>query len=239
MNTIGLILGESEVLSTVGEVFPVLVQNYDEFVDCSMVLQIKKEHFLEEAREHRLLDLLVYGMRETDVTRKLEKLFSLVLRKQTVFSLQKQSGSYEFATNEGRVVNADNYDELKAVIIRQNLIYEQKLFKSRLMQEWADKVLQARAKHQIKMEFEDMISTVSVFTGKHYWDLSRYTIYQLKSDFNRISKIMNYKTGVLAAINGSGQKIEHYSESLELDKNPYDELFVDSSKLNKLNHSMK
>jgi hypothetical protein len=107
------------------------------------------------------------------------------------------------------------------------------------MQEWADKVLQARAKHQIKMEFEDMISTVSVFTGKHYWDLSRYTIYQLKSDFNRISKIMNYKTGVLAAINGSGQKIEHYSESLELDKNPYDELFVDSSKLNKLNHSMK
>lgn len=237
MNNNSFILGKPDFIAGVGNVHPILVNDFDEFAECSTLLQIRKEHFIEDVRELNLLDLIVIGMRETDVIEKFERLFSLILRKEVKFLSNEQT--YVFYADENSQIYSDNYDKVKEKIMSQNLIFEQKIYKTKLMQEWADKVLQARAKNAIKMEFEDMLSTVSVFTGKHYWDLANYTIYQLKSDFNRINKLKSYDTGILAAVNGSDRKIEHFSESLDLHKNPYDGVFVDDKKLKNLNNAMK
>lgn len=225
------------MIANVGEIYPIVVDDYDTFSECSTVLQIRKEHFIDEVRDMKLLDLIVFGMRETDVCMRLEQLLTLAFRNPVSFA--QQGDLYAFILDDDHIITGENFDQIRETIMKQNLIFEQKIYKTKLMQEWADKVLQARMKNSIKMEFEDMLSTVSVFTGKHYWDLAKYTIYQLRSDFNRINKFKNFDTGVMAAVNGSDKKIEHFSESLDLNKSPYDDLFVDDSKLKNLNNAMK
>jgi hypothetical protein len=85
---------------------------------------------------------------------------------------------------------------------------------------------------------EEMLSTVSVFTGKHYWDLKDYTIYQLRSDFNRICKIEEYRTQSMVFANPyadlSKFKMDHFAEKIDMYKNPYDDVFKDKSTMKKI-----
>jgi hypothetical protein len=237
MDNLNYIFGRPKHVHGIGNVHPIKLNDYDEFIDCSMVLYYSKNNFPEEFQEHNLLDLLV-GLKDEKIIEDLEKVLTMVLKQDVRFSVINNN-DYGFVIDETHNINRNNYDTVRQVIMQQNLMFEQKVYKDKLVQEWANKVIQARAKSSIKMEFEDMVSTVSVFTGKHYWDLAEYTIYQLKSDFNRISKFKDYDASVLFRTASSDVKINHFAEDIDLFKNPYDDLFKSKDKLKKLDDSIK
>src|SRR5690606_20641865 len=165
----------------------------------------------------------IFGLKNEQILEDLTKVFSLVTHKEVLFFAKNENeDDYGFKLETGEIINKYNYDLVRQVIMKQNLMFEQKVYKDKIVQSVMHKVFEARAKNSIKMEFEDMISTVSVFTGKHYWDLAEYTVYQLKTDFNRISKFKAYDTSVSAKIAGSDEKIEHFAENVDLFKSPYD-----------------
>jgi hypothetical protein len=237
MDNLNYIFGRPKCIDGIGDIHPIKLKDYDEFIDCSMVLYYSKNNFPEEFQEDRLLDLLV-GLNDEKIIEDLEKVLTMTIKQVVQFNVVN-GNDYGFVIDETHYINRDNYDIIRQVIMQQNLMFEQKVYKDKLVQEWANKVIQARAKSSIKMEFEDMVSTVSVFTGKHYWDLAEYTIYQLKSDFNRISKFKDYDASVLFRTVSNDVKISHFAEDIDLFKNPYDDLFKSKDKLKKLDDSIK
>lgn len=247
MSLLSNIFQKPKAIPSVGEIYPVLMKDYDEFMDNANVISYTYDHFnLEEiapmlgvlSEELKLLDLITLVSKETNTYEQtfdnLCKVFSIILRKKVDFTFGHTGVC--FFDNKGFLIDRDNYDEIRSIIMKQNLIFSQKIYKSRLVQEWANKVLEARAKNAIDITIEDMITTIAVVSGKHYWDLENYTYYQIKAEFARIGKDKAYHTNVAYQCAGAEKiTIEHYAENTDIFKNPFDDVFKSSenSKLDK------
>ncbi|NBI28599.1 hypothetical protein [Chengkuizengella marina] len=238
MESLRHILGKPSHLDGVGQIYPIKLKDYDEFVECSYLLQYSKNNFDEKVHHFPLLDLIVFSSKDSNIIKRLEKLFSLIIQKEVRFT--SNNDTYVFAIDEIHRIHSTNYDEFRKLAMTQNLIYEPKVYKNALVQEWANEVLQARAKGKANILMEDMISTISITAGKTYDQLSEQTIYQIHSDFNRISKSKDYDNAIRMKCAGAEKvSINHYAENLKLSESPYDNLFVSKSKLNGLNHATK
>ncbi|MFB5759103.1 hypothetical protein [Paenibacillus medicaginis] len=239
MTSLNHILGYPEIISGIGEVHPITLKDYDLFESCSSVLYLTKAHFGENYADHFLLDLLVLGVNDDVIKNSLRLIFSIVTKKEVTLHIDASTNNYAFVIDEENQINKYNYDQLRQLIMKQNLMFEQKVYKNKIIKEWAEKALKARSKKGAKITIEDIISTISVFTGKHYKDLASYTIYQLQSDFNRINKLKDYDATIAFKCAGDDKsKIGHYAEFIDLFKNPNDDPFVDDSKLANLNSAI-
>ena len=108
------------------------------------------------------------------------------------------------------------------------------------MQEWANKVLEARSKNGVKITIVDMISTISAFTGKSYEQIGEQTIFQMQADFKRINQMKQYDSEVSFKCAGAEKvNINHFAGYINLFESPYDNLFVSSNKLNNIEKAFK
>lgn len=246
------IFNEKIFIKGIGHIYPVTMENYDEFMENSNVLSYSYQHFdtkeiakqfqIEET-DLKLLDLVALAAKQSDTYEETFKglsiMFSIVLQRKISHRLGKYG--VEFVDEEFKVaVNRDNYDLIRSIIMKQNIMFEAKAFKNPIVAEWAEAVLNERSKNAIDIGIEDMITTISIISGKHYWDLKKYSIYQVKADFARITKDKNYHTGLAARLAGNSDvEIGHYAENPELYRHPYDDIFKSKSKLNKLDEVMK
>lgn len=237
MSSLKSILGLPTSVDDVGKVYPIQVKDYEDFQECSYPLYYSKAHF-KNTDQFSLLDLIVYGLRDENITKALERLFSLILKKEVFFVSTEDQ--YGFLIDEEHAINGSNYDLVRQTIMKQNIMHEQKVYENPLVQQWAEKVMAARAKNSSNLTLEDMITTVSVYKGLSYEEISEMTYYQLYADFNRIGKFKGYDTSIQMICAGAKDvKIESYTDPLDLHKSPYDDLFVSSGKLNSLNNAMK
>lgn len=251
MSSLSHIFQKPNKIENVGEIYPVLLKDYDEFMDKANLLSYSYSHFDVEAvsnslqmpkEDIKLLDLLMIISTQTDSAElafdNLNVVFSIVLKKKVDYSFG-ENGLY-FVCGDEYLIDRNNYDEVRKVIMEQNLIFEPKVFKSKIAQEWAERVLQTRARSAVNITIEDMVTTVAVLSGKHYWDLENYSYYQLKAEFSRINKIKNYETNSMLLGNpyASDVKLDHYAENMEMFKSPYDDIFVSKNKLSKLNSAL-
>jgi hypothetical protein len=226
-------------LNGLGFVYPVKLINWDEFEENISPIMLSKNH-LQTEYDVPLLDRVVLGLKDERIINSLCKTFNIVLNSNS-FKIIVGNQSYMFMNENDQIIDSTNYDELRKIILRQNILFEPKVYKTQALQQWAEKVLKARGKNSPNVTIEDMLSTISVMAGKHYWDLEQYTIYQLRYDFNRICKIKNYETQSLAFANPyadlSNFKLEHFAENVDMYENPYDSVFKEN-KLTKLNSAI-
>lgn len=220
---------------------PITMQDYDKFQEVNSLLYFTKDHFQFDNEEYKLLDMIVFVVEEHEKykrIRDLETLFSLIIKKDIVY-YGKEDCYFFISTDEKNIIHRENYDEIRKIVMRQNIMFEPRIYKNKIVQEWAELTLQAKMKNQPKITIEDMITTISTFTGKHYWDLEKYTIYQIYSEFYRIRKFKNFDGAFMLRSQGADVPIEDFGENLELYKNPYDSIFVDNSKLDGLTAACK
>lgn len=238
MSSLQNILGQPHFIEGIGDVYPIKIKDYDLFQSCSYPLYYSKAHF-KESDKYPLLDLVIYGSGDASITQALETLFSLVLKKNVFFV--SNDPQYGFVIDENHVITNLNYDLLRLTIMKQNILFEQKVYENPLVQQWAEKVLKARSKNGAKIGIEEILSTVSVIKGVSYEELAEQTYYQLYADFQRINKIKSYEASIQAALTVGSKdvKIEHFAEEVNMYENPYDNLFVSSGKLNNLNSAMQ
>lgn len=228
------IFAKPQFVEGVGNIYPIQLKDWDEFEQYSGLLIFDKKDIPEHST---LLDelLLKYPQQEIVVLLGLMAIFKMILQVEKLELIEVNS-SFAFKIDEERTILPSQYQEIRDIIVRQNVILLPKIYKSKMMQEWAEKALQARQKNAPKMTLEDMISTVSMAKGVHYWDLEKYTMYQLKTDFERYDKMMDFETSSLVFANPyadlSKVKLPYFAESFDLYKSPYDGLFKDKSKLN-------
>lgn len=243
MSDLKYIFAQPDYIEGIGNIYPIQLKDYKEFQKCSSILYISKNHFGET--DTPLLALIFLSMEHLgynndDLVLLLEKLFSLVLRQPiSLFSNDKNFWFQTESEEENTKINFYNYDELRSVIMKQNLMFEQKVYKNPKVQEWANKVLEARSKNSSGITLEDIISTVSVYKGVSYEDLKYYSLYQLYTDFHRIRKMKKYDADIIFRSVSDKVTVEDFAEQVNLFKNPYDDLFVSKDKLSKLNKAMK
>jgi len=234
------IFAQPEFIDGVGNVYPIQLRNYNEFQSCSKILYVSKNHFSNI--DIPLLTLIFISAEYLGFTNKeladvFKRLFSLVLRESVKIRTNNNLLWYEVGNN-GKI-DAINYDIVRSIIMRQNLLFEQKVYKNPKVQEWANKALEARVKNAPKISIEDMVTTVSVYKGVGYKELMDYTLYQLYADLYRIKKIKRYDADVIFRSVSDKITIEDFAEQIDLFRNPYEDLFVDKNKLSKLNKVFK
>lgn len=224
----------------VGSIYPVKLKDWDEFEDNLNPIILGKNHIQFNTDEDiPLLDRLMIISEENEgIIHSLCRVFDIITR--TVgFKLVVSEDNYAFINNENQLVTSNNYEKIRELVLYQNILFEPKIYKNPHVAKWAAKVLEARKKNAPNVTLEDKISTVSVMTGKHYWDLAEYTIYQIDYDFNRIIKIKDYDSQSMLLANpyadNSKLKIKHFAESIDMYENPYDTVFKDKNSLNKMN----
>lgn len=250
MSSLSNIFQKPRKLHSVGEIHPVLMKDFDEFMDNANIISYTYDHFsLDEIalmldiskEELKLLDLITLVSKETDTYEQtfdnLCKVLSIVLRKEVKFTYGHTGVC--FYDNNSFLVDRDNYDDVRTIIMEQNLIFMPKVYKDKLAQEWANKVLAQRAKNGINITIEDMVTTIAVVSGKHYWELENYSIYQIKAEFARIGKDKAYHTNVAYQCAGAEKiTIEHYAENTDMYKNPYDDVFKSKDKLKNIGNAL-
>jgi hypothetical protein len=246
------IFNKPKMLPSIGQVYPVLMKDYDDFMECSNVLSLSYQHFdirevaklLEsDEGEIKLLDLVILAARESntfdETMETLNQVFSIVLKQKIVHDFG-EFGIYFRDEKNNYLIDRFNYDEVRSTIMHQNIIFEPKIFKDKLVAQWAEMALKQRAKNSVDISIEDMLTTISVVSGKHYWDLENYSIYQIKQEFARIGKDKTYHTNVAFKCAGAESvDIEHYAENTEIYKSPFDDLFKKKNQNSGLNKAMK
>ena len=221
-----------------GNVYPIQVGDWEKFESCLNVLMISKKHIEVTVDEDiALLHRIVLGLQDDEINKALCKLFNLISKTD---SFKLDSDHYHFINDESQRVDFENYDEIRNTIFNQNILFEPKVYKDPLMQQWANKVLEARSKNAANITMEDMVTTVAVISGKHYWDLEKYSIYQLKSEFQRINKIKAYDTTSIMFANpyATDIKLDHFAEYLDMYADPYQDLFKSKDKLKNIDKAL-
>lgn len=259
MDTVKYILGMPECVDGIGEVFPVELQYYDDFMNVANILCISYDHFFDLMNDEqqkqavadifktdkdnlKLFDLIKFISFQTDegisIFKNLENVFSIVLR-QTV---KLDTTSLNFTIEDSGQIDRNNYDDLRKIIMKQNLLFEPKVYKNKITREWAEKALKTRAKNSIDSTIEDMITTIAAMNDKTYKQLRTYTIYQLKAEFNRTMKIKTYEAYLAYRCAGAEDiPNDHFADNIDMFINPTDihSLFTDKSKLGKLESAVK
>jgi len=217
-----------------GKLYPIRMKDWDEFEDYVQILMLSNAQFEGDDGSPLFRKLVAIGSQNNDLIFGLQNLFNLVTRTST-FTIKFEGDDYWFSNDKGQIVNEFNYDELRKVILHQNLLIEPKIFKNKLMQEWADKVLKARQKDSANVTLEDMITSVAALSGKDYEKLSTYSIYQLKSEFYRWQQIKSFDA--MSNLYGnpyaaSEVKLPQFAEYLDLYADPYKDVFKSDKGMN-------
>lgn len=239
MSSLKYIFAQPDYIETVGNIYPIRLKDYEIFQECSKILYISRNHFVET--DIPLLNLIFLsseylGFSIENLIKIFEDLFSLALRDEV--SIYIEDDIFYFKSKNNKIINTLNYDKIRSIIMKQNLMFEQKVYKNPKVQEWANKAIEAKAKDSPKISIEDIITTVSIYKGVSYYDLMEYTIYQIYADFYRIRKLKKYDADIIFATVSDEITIEDFAEEVNLFKNPYDDLFVNKDKLSKLNKAV-
>lgn len=188
-----------------GYIYPIKVEDYIEFTKLSKYLGLSKIN-LELPDDIPLLQAIIsicsYGKNggfEENGAKKILKdicdLFTLVARCEVEAKIYNDDVCFESANGEF-VVNSKNYDLVRVVIMKQNLINEPLHFKDKLAEKWYYKARMAERKSRGNKiaDIDDIILTVSEamkFTLNYIMGLN---IFQLNSYYSRIIQSIHYET---------------------------------------------
>jgi len=156
------VFGRPKQVEGLGNVHPIRLKDYDDFVEHATMLQVSKQTMKVEEDEITNFDLLI-GLIAQDESflYSVTGLLNLVTGK--YFQFDASDGEIKFTdTNSESELKKSNYDDFRNTVMKQNLIFEKKVFKNPVTQEWADMVMEQRAKKSVKVTLESMITTVHV-----------------------------------------------------------------------------
>lgn len=228
-------------------IYPINIKEYSELINkYSIYLQLSRER-LKLRKEDNLLSitilLLIKSMVESEngdiktninkIIGDLEGLFSMVTKKEVKC---KRVGNIFRFEGEGVAINDNNYESVRKVIMKMNLIKEPKVFDDPLTQKWYYKALLAKQKNQPKLELEDIIITViqdMKYSFEYVYGLNIVALYSLYSKIiqrDNYDKVMMFKTvsDKLPNVNFVDNVIER------LYKEDDSDMYIDSDTLGKM-----
>lgn len=198
---------------------------------------------LELSEEIKLFDyIILVAINENDIGN-LEQMFSLAFREPVkCFTMFKQ-GKIDiertfFAVGDfdekKYVINRDNYEEIREIMMEQSLLHDPLVGKNELSQKLIDKAIEKKARSMSNGKKSSTEAMLVLNSTAFPIDLETYTFYQLQAQY----EILNRKENALAVhiYRSQGAKIDPImlNEDLSIHDNPYsfEKLFrVDNKQL--------
>ena len=125
-----------------------------------------------------------------------------------------------------------NFNEFRKIVMEQNLLFEPLIAPNKKAQKYIDASLRNDSGQESDIEAIVAFVSTNSFTG----DISNYTYYRLMAEFRSLIKQMNrsdvvsYSAAGATKKNGSPLDIPNIVSKLEVNKNPYDDVFKEVNK---------
>lgn len=219
------------IVKGVGEVYPVLLKDYMNFMQVAWILKYNKKHTYTEDEEISTLEAILFkdfscselkDINGNDAVKYkaycIKCLIEIVCK--DIVEVNFQDKCFYIGKTKEKCVNEFNYDVFRKVVMEQNLIQEEKFYKSKIVAKKMADAREVRSRKQGNIQFEDIISTIKNFSGVSYKEIYKQSYYQTITDFSRIRNIKEHDLTVLFASQfGTKQvKIVDFSCNLELMK---------------------
>lgn len=236
-------LGKSEVVHGI-ELFPISVLDWEEFSEVGYKYLLYGYNFikykLKPEKPMKLFDLVI-SLVATDImntqnlecqaVKDLERLFSLVTKQKATLKMNKRQQWGIEIENVG-IVNQHNYDAIREVIMRQNLMFEPLIVEDEYTQKLIDKAVKVRNKSGGEFDFQSMLVYVSNKKQILPSQMKDYTYYQLRCD-NEMFQRMDFNDSI-HVYRSQGAKVDSMNtyKMLETLSNPnsWDKFFVKADK---------
>ena len=217
-------LGLSEFVDGI-EIFPVSILQWKEFEPIASEFLLYGYDFVnyrikpEKEVKHfdLILSLLSREILETqntkcEIVKRLEKMFNIVTKQKCEFVVNSDGAYVKFDTNlkDNKIekrIDRDNFDEIRNVIMRQNLIFEPLVVEDEYTQEVIDDMVVARNRTNRGFDFLSMLVYVCCARGLKPKDLQDYTYYQLRCDCEMVQRIEFNES--IHAYRSQGAKIDN------------------------------
>lgn len=223
------------------ELFPVCVTEWEEFNRVSSKFLQYNYEFLfyrTDANEDAMLfdlivaivsnDILKTESLKCDSVKDIELLFSKVTKRNAKYKTLDNGKTWVVELDNGKVIDRDNYDAIRDVLLRQNIIYEPLIVEDELSQKIIDDGIRAMSKRGSKRELESMISYICNMSGVSSDEIQKYSYYRLQCDIEMWQRIEFNRA--IHGYRSQGAKIQTINEfkEFEVHKNPYswDALFT-------------
>lgn len=230
------IFGLPRLMDNVGYIYPVKMKDYLGFCNYSWILRYEKAHTYVKSEEISNFEAIIYRNFRCDLLEGFEgnnlikvkiyaigQIIKIVLKEEPRFDFEKN----EFLLSNNRKINKNNYDEFRSIVMEQNLIMKEKIYKSKELEQWFEKAKKTKEKENknSNVDFEDIVSTIKNKTGCTYDELLNETYYQLITDFMRVIEISNHEDAVIFAsqVGTDKIKIEPISKKIKLMQEDPDE----------------
>lgn len=236
-------LGKSETVDGI-ELFPISVLEWEEFSEIAHKYLMYGYNFinyrLKPQKKIKLFELVISIIAtevieakdvECRAMRDFEHLFELVTKCKATLKADEQ-GHWGVEIEDVGIINIHNYDAIREVIMRQNLMFEPLIVEDGYTQKLIDKAVKVRNSSGGEFDFQSML--VYVCNKKQILpsQLGDYTYYQLRCD-NEMYQRMEFNDSI-HVYRAQGAKVDSINayKPLETLSNPnsWDKFFVKADK---------
>lgn len=226
-------LGMSDEVKGV-KLFPVKVLQWEEFLEVAQLFLPHGydflKHRLKASPEVKLFDFLIAIIMDEIITSNngshsllldFQKLLEIITRQKVTGQVNLKTCDLWFELEDGTRIDRDNYDEIRQVVMRQNLIFEPIIAPDEYSQKLIDNAIAVLSKKGTPSDLEAMICAVCNCKGVSASEMENYTYYQLRADFE-MSQRLDYSRAI-HVYRSQGATIDppNIAEELSIHENPY------------------
>lgn len=161
------------------------------------------------------------------------EMMTMVIKKKVAYNDKIQCFDI-YDENDELIACIDSYNfyEFRKIVMEQNLLFEPLIAPNKKAQKYIDASLRNDSGQESDIEAIVAFVSTNSFTG----DISNYTYYRLMAEFRSLIKQMNrsdvvsYSAAGATKKNGSPLDIPNIVSKLEVNKNPYDDVFKEVNK---------
>ncbi|OPH61718.1 hypothetical protein BC351_00305 [Paenibacillus ferrarius] len=217
------------------KIYPATMENCESFYECVQCLLFEKNRIQDiQVIKMSYLDFLFALIRQNNsLYAKLDKLLSIVLQN------QKYDFTYEDSKIglliEGVKLNGYEFEDIKRIILHQNLIQNREDFYDEDMEKELQEAEEFLSrKNGTPATLEERVVALHCLSGSSFQEIKKYTIFQFNKALERFAIIKNFDVySALMAENGASKDIQHWLSHVE-DRDKYADVIMSEAEFNKL-----
>lgn len=229
LNRIKTYCGEPIEVARAGHIYPVKLLEWDSFVKLASKFLMTSDLFLRRrlslSENIKLFDFITINAIVSSEDgysglKEMEQLFSIVFRKEVKVGMRGKMSKQEvfFMVDKKGIIDRNNYEEVRKIIMEQNLLFDPVVAKNEKSQKIIDNAIERMRGDKPPMDIEAMVVIVSMFKKI---DINEITYYQLRADFEMFSKIEQNRAIPIYRVNGAEIDLINLTQEMDIHKNPY------------------
>lgn len=224
-------LNHPHLIEGVGSLHPISILDWEEFQELAQRFLLYSYDYLNyrlNLPELPMFDFLIaYCLQADDGDARvqnlkdLQRLFELVFKEPVHSVMNPQTQEWVFQIGETGKLTRESFDEVKSVIMRQNLLYEPLIVQDENAQQFINEHLERLSRTGESIPLETMLAYVSHAKGISPEQFQTYTYYQLRVDFEIAQKMENNLYIHMYRTQGASAEPLSLSGELSVHENPY------------------